>query len=444
MVKKLVLLAVALSTVLAAIPVMAATRPTDVAVSASYQDDSAQESTESEAIVADPVGPLAPGERFNADAFAIEIQAVDVSTSLVRTDYVEVRVAVAYQNNSAAPIPYSPTAFAGEYTYPRLELVDGEGIAYPLNRRIADHTVAGSDVPSIPVGLPGHWTVGYQIPATQSSPMSIRLVDGGNVTATWDLEAGPVALAGWDAPDGASVVNIGQEIEWSDGLTIDFHTVYGDACGDPYTVVSAGNGTVFGTVTSSATADTLFPNVLYPNIPFYAVWADGSSARYQGVDEADSLFKDLSSVSAGTADAFDPFEEESVLFDIGLNNRESDERVILAPGTTHSFAVEFTVPRDSRLVDPQADPVAMYTVTPSGTGYWVDLAGAQSFDTEFVFGDSVDLDSLTAAEIQFLDEIVESFACDQASPTRYLGTLDGVATYSLFENIPTPVAEENF
>ena len=444
MVKKLVLLAVALSTVLAAIPVMATTRPTDVAVSASYQDDSAQESTESEVIVADPVGPLAPGERFNGDVFAIEIQGVDVSASLVRTDYVEVRIAVAYQNNSAAPIPYSPTAFAGEYTYPRLELVDGEGIVYPLNRRIADHTVAGSDVPSIPVGLPGHWTVGYQVPATQSTPMSIQLVEGDNVTATWDLEAGPVALAGWDAPDGTSVVTIGQEIEWSDGLTIDFHTVYGDACGDPYMVVSAGNGIVFGTITSSATADTLFPNVLYPNIPFYAVWADGSSARYQGVEEADFLFTDLSSVTADTADAFDGIEEQGILLGAGLNNRESDERVIMAPGTTHSFAVEFTLPRDSRLVDPQADPVAMYTITPDGTSYWVDLADAQSFDAEFFFDDSVDFDSLTEAEVQFLDKAMESFACGQASPTRYLGTLDGVATYSLFENIPTPVTEESF
>ncbi len=445
MVKKLVLLAVALSTVLAAIPVMAATRPTDIAVAASYQDDSAQESTESESVAPVPVGPLAPGERFTSDTFAIEVQDVDVSSSLVRHDYMELRVAVAFLNNSAAPIPYSPTAFSGEYTYPRLEVIDSEGLVYPVNRRIADHALAGSFLPSIPSGLPAHWTVGYQVPTNQSSSLSIQAVVDGNVVATWDLNADPVALSGWDAPDGATVVGIGDRFDWSEGLSINFHTTYGDSCGDPNIVVSAGNGKVFGTVTSSATVDTLFPNVLYPEIPFYAVWADGSTANYQGVEDTDFLFSDISDVFTGDTTSIEPGPETwDVLWNDGLNNRESDERVILAPGTEHDFSVEFTLPRDSRLVDPQANPVAMYTITPDGSAYWVDLADAQDFDAEFLFSSYVDFDTLTDQERADLDTAMESFACGQATPTRFLATLDGTATYWLFDNIPAPVVEEGF
>jgi len=272
MVRKLVLLAVALSTVLAAIPVLAATRPTDIAT-ASYQDSRSESSPSVVGLpgvlgllgaqsVSAVSGQLAPGQRYSGDGFALEVQNIDISTSLVREGYLEVRIGVAYQNNGASPIPYSATAFAGEDGYPQLQMIDDEGVVYPLDRTIADHAVAGSDLPSIPVGLPGHWTVGYQVPETQATDLAIQLVQERSVVATWDLDADSVSLQGWAAPDGAMVVGVAEDIAWSDGLVVDFHTTYGDACGDPYSVVSAGNAKVIGTVTSSAVTDTLFPNVL--------------------------------------------------------------------------------------------------------------------------------------------------------------------------------------
>ena len=448
MVRKLVLLAVALSTVLAAIPVLASTRPTDIASSAGTPDLRVSSSTNQTPGVArvagiqtgSPVsGQLAPGQRHVADSFALEVQGIDISTSLVREGYLELRIAVAYQNNSASPIPYSATAFAGEYTYPKLEVIDDEGVVYPLDRRIADHAVAGSDLPSIPVGLPAHWTVGYQVPETQASDLAIQLVEDGTVLATWDLDAGPVGLEGWSAPDGATQVGVSEDIDWSEGLTVDFHTVYGDSCGDPYSVVSAGTGKVIGTVTSTAVTDTLFPNVLYPNIPFYAIWADGSSAHYQNVLDADYLFLELGDVISGDPSKFEPgVETNSVIFDATVNNVESNERVIMPPGSEHIFDLEFGLPRDSRLVDPQANPVALYAINPDGVSYWVDLANAADLNAEFIFGDSFDFDTISKADREALEDLTEAFACTESAPVRYLGTIDGLADYRVVTGIDFP------
>lgn len=450
MVRKLVLLAVALSTVLAAIPVLASTRPTDIASSASATDPrvrSSDVSLSSSRVAAiqtgSPVsGQLAPGERHVADGFALEVQGVDISTSLVREGYLELRIAVAYQNNGVGPVPYSATAFAGEYTYPELEVIDDEGVVYPLDRSVADLAVAGSDLPSIPVGLPAHWTVGYQVPETQASDLAIQLVQAGTVLATWDLDAAPVALDGWTAPDGATEVGVSDDIAWSDDLTVDFHTTYGDSCGDPYSVVSAGNGKVIGTVTSTAVTDTLFPNVLYPSVPFYAVWADGSSAHYQNVLDADYLFLELGDVISGDPSKFEPgVETNSVIFDATVNNVESNEKVIMPPGSEHIFDLEFGLPRDSRLVDPQANPVALYAITPDGVSYWVDLSGAADLDAEFIFGDSFDFDTIKPADRALLEDLTEAFACTESVPVRYLGTIDGLADYRVVTGIGFPVSE---
>lgn len=446
MVRKLVLLAVAVSTVLAAIPVLAATRPTDIATT-SYQDS---ESESSSSVVGLPgilgaqsvsavSGQLAPGQRYTGDGFALEVQNIDISTSLVREGYLEVRIGVAYQNNGMSPIPYSATAFAGEYDYPELQMIDDEGVVYPLDRTIADHAVAGSDLPSIPVGLPGHWTVGYQVPETQASDLAIELVKDGSVVATWDLDADSVSLQGWAAPEGATVVGVTEDIAWSDGLVVDFHTTYGDACGDPYSVVSAGNAKVIGTVTSSAVTDTLFPNVQYPTIPFYAIWKDGSSAHYQNILDADYLYLDLADVITGDASKFQPgIETNNTIFDATVNNVESSEKVIMPPGSEHIFDLEFGLPRDSRLVDPQANPAAMYTITPDGTTYWVDLSGAADLDAEFLFGDSFDFNKINSAQRQLLEDLTEAFACTESVPVRYLGTLDGLADYRVITGIKFP------
>lgn len=451
MVRKLVLLVVALSTVLAAIPVLASTRPTDVAVPINPQDSLAVASSDASLgsarlaglqTVSPVSGQLAPGQRHVADGFALEVQGTDISTSLVREGYLELRIAVAYQNNGVAPIPYSATAFAGEYTYPQLELIDDEGVVYPFDRSIADHAIAGSDLPSIPVGLPAHWTVGYQVPETQASDLALQLVQAGSVLATWDLDATPVGLAGWGAPDGAEVVGVGQDIAWSDGLVVDFHTTYGDSCGDPYSVVSAGNGKVIGTVTSSAIVDTLFPNVLYPVVPFYAIWEDGSSAHYQNVLDADYLFVDVADVVSGDPDRFQPgIEKNSVLYDATVNNVESNEKVIMPPGSEHIFDLEFGLPRDSRLVDPQANPVAMYAITPDGTAYWVDLSNAADLDAEFIFRDSFDFAKIKDADRLTLEKLTEAFACTESVPVRYLGTIDGLANYRVVTGIPFPAED---
>lgn len=450
MVRKLVLLVVALLTALAAIPVAAATRPADLDKVASIQEDSTEESdetmTDEEAdSIAPSSGQLALGARFDGDAFAFEVQAVDLSTSLHRQGYQEVRVAVAFRNDGDAPIPYSATAFAGEYSYPSLELVDSAGEIYPLDRSNSNMAVAGSYLTSVPVGLPAHWTVGYQVPQMQSDDLAVRLMVDGNPVATWDLESTPVDLTGWEAPAGATTQSAGDSIAWDDDLTISFHTTYAKACGDAYSVVSAANASVFGTITSSATVDAYFPAVQYPSVPFFAIWEDGSTSKYETVFNGDFWFVEVADVVSGD-DVFVGLENPQVVWDVTNNDFQTAERMIITPATSNNFGLDFTVPRDSRVVDPEAAPVAMYLLTQNGEALWLDLADTQEFDLD-LFGRALyhdEFDDFTKAQREGLQEVFDATACGTATPSRYLNTMFGTSVYFPVRGISGVVVTEGF
>lgn len=418
MVRKLVLLTMVSAIALATIPVAAAR--TGVSSSALYQsdDETSEEPTldlsQDEATLSENeptpvvVEELDLGERYTNDMFALEVQGYLTTESIDHQELVAVRASVALQNLSGGPMTYTPTALTGEGNYPALQLVDSAGEIYPINiRNPQRYAIAGSNLHFIPDGLPAHWTVGWQIPRAQASDMLIQAVWNGNVVAEWDMDSTPSRLEGWDAPDELATLESGDSLEWStDGndrtvLTVEVGNSYANSCGHPDLVVSAAVGYVGINITNEATREAYFPGVEYPDVPMYAVWADGSSARYNdhyyfyAIDEATVAFPadfgpDSAKVNLDDLDEFIAEENATFFDEHGFNSeileRRASEHIVYPEETERRLAM-FQLPRFSPLVNQMAPPVAVVLIPPTGESVWIDLDQVERFDRDILAGD---------------------------------------------------------
>ncbi|MDH3308092.1 MAG: hypothetical protein OEO77_11315 [Acidimicrobiia bacterium] len=401
MVRKLVLLAVTTFTVFAVIPIAAA-NPGQLDVAARQLQ--AMESDTPSLAVQTPAEELDLGERYVGDVFAFEAQDVAVYRSLDRHAYVDVRIPVALRNDGPTALAYSPTALAGERGYPSVQLVDSEGVVYPLDRRKAQtEAVAGSSLQSIPTGLPAHWTVGFEVPAEHASDMRLELVSQGLVVAGWDLSSAPVTPAGWDAPDYATEASSRDTVQWSDDISLTFVDRAANACGNADLVVSAGAGVVIANVTNAGLVDAPFPNVLYPAVAGVAIWTDGTSARFTDHVNAAAAFVEAETFAEGASDATDQVQFDIVTEATELN-WHSRERVLVTPGETAIRALVFPAPRDSRFVNPVEPPAAVLLTTPTGEVFWVDLSSLP--------GDEYDIP-----------------VCTWTQPSMFLGTIESPVRY---------------
>ena len=405
MVRKFVLLAVAIFMALAAIPIVAAARPGSPVQAAIQTGDSSESSSELALAQSDepsppPVEELVLGQRHTNDSFALEVQSFYSSQSLERQNYSEIRVGVAFQNLGEQALRFSPIALSGEDGYPSLSVVDSAGEEYPLDvRNPYRFAVPGSNLQNIPSGLPAHWTVGWQIPETQDGSLTLRATWNGNVVAQWDLRSAPQTLAGFDAPAGVTVGAAGEDIPWSEftgridppepaqgeeraeptyesepQLNIRVQTAETFTCGHASLVYSAAVGTVYVDVSNVHTRDAVFPGVDYPEIPMYAIWTDGTSARYGG----SAVYLEEEPITDFSGKGFLTVSEREYAeygFDYHLRRLDEvgDGQHIVAPGIVAHRALLFGAARDSRLVDVEEPPSSLLMVTPAGDSVWIDL-----------------------------------------------------------------------
>ncbi len=401
MVRKLVLLAVTAFTALAVIPVAAAN--SGPPRYAALQTETSEEDTQATSVQV-TAEELDLGQRYVGAALAFEAQDAKLYRSLDRHNYLDVRVSVALRNDGARALPYSPTALAGEPGYPQLQLVDDEGVVYPLDRTKAQaHAVPGSNLQSIPVGLPAHWTVGFEVPQTQADDLTLELVSDGAVVARWDLYSEPAALQGWTAPDYASVASVGEDIPWEGDLSVTILDRAADACGAADLVVSAGTGVVLVTLNNDGVVDAPFPNVLYPSVTGIAVWADGTTGRFSDDVDATAAFVDIETLVEGASTA-KPEVQEGIIADLADLDYSSRERKFVTPAESAYRGLLFPAPRDSRLVDPVEPPDAVVFYTPDGDTVWVDLTSLP--------GDEYDMP-----------------VCTWTQPSMFLGTIESPVTY---------------
>ncbi len=375
MVRKLMLLAVVSLTAFAAIPVAAA-KP-DLPVNAVFQSD------DDEARVAPDVVSLNLGERFVGDGFALEVQDAFIVPSIVRTDYLDIRLAVAFQNRGTVPLPMSPIALSGEPGYPSLQLVDDEGVVQTLERndpyRMA---VPTSSLLNIPPGLPAHWTLGFEASSEQASELTLQAVSDGFVVAEWDILSTPRRLEGWSAPAGVAEAGRGDTIEWNDALTLQVESQGTVACGLADLVFSATTSFVFFDIENSDVVERAFPGVQYPAIPMIAVWEDGTTARH--VESAGFVKQpttDIVNFSKFAGDLTD--DEKAIISEEAMNMRPGPEFNVVPPQVQGGTMVSsFLAASDSRMSDVLETPVALYMTPPEGEPVWLDLSNTTNrFDT---------------------------------------------------------------
>ncbi len=302
--------------------------------------------------------PLAPGERFDAGSYQIEVQDAFAVESPDRFGYDEVRVSVAFRHSFPGELPYTPVALTGTAgAYPAVIVRDAEGHAYPIDVVDPDnHRASGSRLVTQPRGVPARWTVGFQVPAAFSHRLTVEAAVGGVTVASWDLRRSKRPGRGWEVPAGAAAVSWGTPIDWDDRLIV---TPVGRTilvCGDP------GRGPVVSVfalavrVENTSGRDALWPDVRFPAAGGYAVWRDGSSARF--FDEA----------HAGPVE--DPLD------------RLTEEQVVVPPRTRVLRFMAFVVPRDERFSAVDELPDWVVLTPPSGSSTWVDLTGQPVTDLE--------------------------------------------------------------
>lgn len=303
---------------------------------------------------------LAPGERLETDVFELEVEDSFTVPSPERFGYAEVRVAVAFRHSYPFELPYSAVSLAGgEPWYPELVLRDAVGGEYPIDRsRVHSFLGTGSVLVTQPPGIPARWTLAYQVPSPFARRLTAEAKFQDVTVASWDLSHAGRRTVGWSVPAEAGVQSWGSPIAWSDQLTV---TPTGGTllvCGDGATspaIAVFGMGVV---VENTSGADALWPNVTYPAAPGYAVWHDGSSARY--FDETHPAIDE--------DDLIDPLD------------KISEEMVLIPPGTSVRRFMEFATPRDTRFVDPAELPDHVVLTPPAGGAVWIDVGAHRGAD----------------------------------------------------------------
>lgn len=378
MLRKVILMAAVLLLVMTGI---ASARP-GVANLTALQSDAAEE----EAFIAPPVSSFILGERYSNGLFDLEIQDAFSVDSPFYAGYDEVRLSAAFRHHTDVPWLPSSYAFTGEYGYPVLQLVDGAGEVHALPTNVVPlwievieetqpaegedttepvetitlvnlgdftYQTAGFALSMQPRGIPARWTVGFRVPSANNHDLVVQAAFGGAVLAEWDLESDPISAPGWDAPEGFSVVSLGDSIDWNESLSVEPKAVALEVCADPqYGHVSVDASLLVG-VSSTSDRDALWPGVEYPEMAAIAVWEDGTTAKLAYESPA--------------------FYEEGDLEDVEAWLRPHGEHVIVPPRTEHDRFMEFVAPRDGRFSDVDDGPAALVFYPPSGPPVWVDL-----------------------------------------------------------------------
>lgn len=398
MVRKSMLVAVALLAALAAIPVSARPDAPTPVVAQSTEDQ----------VDATAGERLRLGERFDGSGFAFEAQDLYSVASLVRTGYDEVRIPVTIINEGPAPLVFSAIGLSGAHGFPAVQLRDSAGVVHRIDTRDPANSAApGSNVTVVPAGMPVHWTAGFQVPTAFTAAMELEVVDEGVIVASYDLTTTPRPLEGFAAPAGAEQFDFGDTVAWSDGVELTFQGIDTVACGAAELVHSAVSSIVDVRVVNTDVVDQFFPAVRHPAVTGYAIWEDGSSGRYVG---ATTIFPTIP--EGATTQQRNQLLAEGVR---SIPNVRKSHEIVVPPGFPLDLGIVFQTPRDSRFVDVTGDPVALWLTPPDGRNLWIDLTSApvSDFDIEEDFETDV--------------------ACAFGQPTLFLNTADEPQTVVTLE-----------
>jgi hypothetical protein len=318
---------------------------TALAMVAALSPVAAQSDDETEAAAAEEVQPalqlLTRADTFGAGAWELSVGEAFTIASPTVADVTEVRVAVTMRNTSESDAAYRPDGFFSDPSYPRLAIRDGSGTERPLRAaRSLEALLPGSTLHSVPPGLTGRWTVGFDVPSAFATDLEL-VVHGLDGSAAFDL-ASSAAAASYGPPDSLPRLGIGDEFDWAPGLeatATDHGTM---VCGDPDRQLVAAIVAVSFSVENTTSGRLDWPGVDFPATLAIAQWADGTSARHSS---------------------------ETYVGDV------DDGFTTAGPGQTFQRALLFAAPRDSRVGSVADDPIGVWMNTPGGSPMWLALDG---------------------------------------------------------------------
>ena len=301
---------------------------------------------------------LSLGERYETPLFDLEIQDAFVAPSVDGVGYSKVRAAVAFRQLSDVPVPYEWAGMTGMVGYPELRVVDEDGEIWSITvRDPAQALLPGSNLVSLEPYVPGHWTVGFQVPTAQASELTIEALWNGELIADWDVFSNPVPLTGWDAPPNAAVLSSSDTIvEWNGSVISDIG-VHGTGACATNDASAETSFALFFELSTNDSLDGLFPDVRAPNPVAIAIWEDGASARMR-IDGIASLVGDETVVA----------------------NALSPEQIVIPPGVTLLGVGIFDVVRDQRFADLLEQPISVIFYPTEEQPVWYDVVGAGTVD----------------------------------------------------------------
>ncbi len=258
----------------------------------------------------------------------------------------ELRIPVILENTSPESAPADLSALGG-LTFSVRDTADNIhnlDTARPQRGAQPNHSLR-----TLEPGMTARWTLGFQVPTTMASGLTLELHFGPDIVASWIVDDLPRSItAATAAADSGAAVTIGQEFDWAPDVAAKALEVGSLVCGDPAIETVTQIVAVAFEVDNDGAAEVRWPGYVHRDGASMAQWSDGTAA-------------DMSM--------------ETYVGDSETLPRVSTSAVRIPSTVSSTRALIFAAPRDGRFTNTATLPAGVWLRTGNGT-VWLDLVRA--------------------------------------------------------------------
>ena len=260
----------------------------------------------------------------------------------------ELRIPVILENTSPVAAPADLSALGG-LTFSVRDIagnIHSLDTARPQRGAQPNHSLR-----TLEPGMAARWTLGFQVPSTMASGLTLELHFGPEIVASWSVDDLPRSITATTTAAGrGSTVTLGREFDWAPEVAATALEVGSLVCGDPAIETVTQIVAVAFEVTNSGAGEVRWPGYVHRDGASMAQWADGTAA-------------DMSM--------------ETYVGNSETLPRVSTSAVRIPATVTGRRAMVFAAPRDGRFTDTASLPAGVSLRTDNGP-VWLDLAGAKA------------------------------------------------------------------
>jgi hypothetical protein len=260
----------------------------------------------------------------------------------------ELRIPVILENTSPESAPADLSALGG-LTFSVRDTADNVhnlDTARPPRGAQPNHSLR-----TLEPGMSARWTLGFQVPTTMASDLTLELHFGPEIVASWPVDDLPRSIgAATAAASGDDSVTLGQEFDWAPDVSAAAVEVGSLVCGDPAIETVTQIVAVAFDVDNAGSAEVRWPGYVHRDGASMAQWSDGTAA-------------DMSM--------------ETYVGDSETLPRVSTSAVRIPSTVSSTRALIFAAPRDGRFTNTATLPTGVWLRTDNGT-VWLNLAGARA------------------------------------------------------------------